>query len=153
MTHCQSQTSHSHSTHSTSTNRVSIPLQTGGLYEGPALPSAIWRYECIWLPCIYRCEKLGMPQPVPPLDVAYIWHVHRLNPASYHAYCTATYGMGLEPHHPFLFTGTGCGTGCGTALLIVLHSVTWEAGGTIYGYSLITTWGCRGTAQLTGGHC
>ena len=35
---------------------------------------------------------------VPPIDVAWVWHCHRLAPLKYAAYCRDTFGMVLDPH-------------------------------------------------------
>jgi hypothetical protein len=75
----------------------------GGLYEGNLLDEAIRRYECVWLPFIAR--NGGNASCIPPLDVAYIWHVHRLDP-NYSAFCKQAFGHTLVPAHPFRFSRT-----------------------------------------------
>jgi hypothetical protein len=55
----------------------------------------------VWLPFIAR--NGGKTSCIPPLDVAYIWHVHRLDP-NYSAFCQQAFGHDLVPTHPFRFT-------------------------------------------------
>jgi len=50
------------------------------LYEGPAVKRAIDRYERFWLPLLAREGDENLLPLIPPLDCAWIWHVHRLNP-------------------------------------------------------------------------
>ncbi|KAG0630927.1 hypothetical protein M758_1G214600 [Ceratodon purpureus] len=58
---------------------------------GPTLDRAIRRYECCWLPLLASQEK-GASALVPPLDCAWVWHCHRLNPIQYAQDCKAVYG-------------------------------------------------------------
>jgi hypothetical protein len=79
----------------------------GGLYEGKLLDEAIRRYECIWLPLLrskhkYNGSKVDM---TPPLDVAYVWHVHRLDP-NYANFCKQAFGHVFVPERPFAFSTT-----------------------------------------------
>jgi hypothetical protein len=79
----------------------------GGLYEGRLLDEAVRRYECVWLPFLhrhkkYRSKKVDIP---PPLDVAYIWHVHRLDP-NYTTFCKEAFGHVFVPKRPFTFSTT-----------------------------------------------
>jgi hypothetical protein len=78
----------------------------GGLYEGALRDEAIRRYECLWLPFIAR--NGGNTSCLPPLDVAYIWHVHRLDP-KYNAFCKQAFGHALVSAHPFRFSTTKTG--------------------------------------------
>jgi hypothetical protein len=56
------------------------------------------RYQDHWLPLValYPEEHL-----IPPLDIAWIWHVHRLAPLLYAAFCKQKYGMVLNNHAAF----------------------------------------------------
>lgn len=68
------------------------------LYRGPALHRAILRYENCWLPLLAEhgpYSNAGLPL-IPPLDCAWIWHCHRLNPVQYIRDCTACYGKLLD---------------------------------------------------------
>ena len=67
---------------------------TDGLFIFLLLMFKIRRYETCWLPLLAKygqgeeAEKL-----VPPLDVAWIWHVHMLAPVKYHKDCAKITGM------------------------------------------------------------
>ena len=65
------------------------------LYLGRALPGAIERYLKCWLPLVARVG--GGAQLIPPLDIAWVWHLHRLAPRRYAAYCTDRFGRVLDP--------------------------------------------------------
>ncbi|WZY86670.1 hypothetical protein YC2023_033054 [Brassica napus] len=56
-----------------------------GLYDGPELERAIYRYNAYWLPLLanYTESSSTCQGPlVPPLDCEWIWHCHRLNPVT-----------------------------------------------------------------------
>lgn len=65
------------------------------LYQGPGVSRAIHRYENCWLPLLAESEggftPTGLPLQ-PPLDCAWIWHCHRLNPVVYARDCELLYG-------------------------------------------------------------
>jgi hypothetical protein len=70
---------HTHPTHT-----------TGGLCQGNALKESLRRYERLWLPLIAQQQAVaggphGYSHLVPPLDVALLWHLHRLQPEAYAA--------------------------------------------------------------------
>ena len=65
------------------------------LYLGRALPGAIERYLKCWLPLVARVG--GGAQLVPPVDIAWVWHLHRLAPRRYAAYCIDRFGRVLDP--------------------------------------------------------
>ncbi|KAG0565461.1 hypothetical protein KC19_8G192000 [Ceratodon purpureus] len=69
------------------------------LYEGPVVVRAIERYERCWLPLLAK-EGVGSQDQliplIPPLDCAWIWHVHRLNPIRYAKDCKELYGRILD---------------------------------------------------------
>ena len=46
-----------------------------------------------------------MAMMIPPADIAWLWHCHRLAPATYQAYCTKRFGKGVvvEACPPFSF--------------------------------------------------
>ncbi|CAI5951978.1 unnamed protein product [Closterium sp. NIES-64] len=56
--------------------------QNGRLYAGPAVKDAIRRYEQCWLRMAYGQTDEVMRTLQPPLDVQWVWLVHRLNPPS-----------------------------------------------------------------------
>jgi hypothetical protein len=76
-------------------------LLAGGLCQGGALKEALRRYERLWLPLIasqagpstastgngQQQQQQGYSQLVPPLDVAFLWHLHRLQPGVYSEDC------------------------------------------------------------------
>ena len=66
-----------------------------GLYDGPALEGALRRYLS-WLELIAGRDAKA-PAVVPPIDVAWVWHCHRLAPLRYAAFCEDRYGRILEP--------------------------------------------------------
>lgn len=63
----------------------------GGLCQGAYLKEALRRYEQLWLPLLASQRRAGgaWQQLVPPLDVAFIWHLHRLHPSAYETDCAA----------------------------------------------------------------
>ena len=70
------------------------------LYLGRALPGAIERYVKCWLPLVARegtPKKEGEAVLVPPVDIAWVWHLHRLAPRRYAAYCVERFGRVLDP--------------------------------------------------------
>lgn len=58
---------------------------------GPTLDRAIRRYETCWLPLLASQES-GATALVPPLDCAWVWHCHRLNPIQYAQDCRTVFG-------------------------------------------------------------
>ena len=69
------------------------------LYLGRALPGAIKRYVKFWLPLVSHSghESQGRAPLIPPVDIAWVWHLHRLAPRRYAAYCTERFGRVLDP--------------------------------------------------------
>ena len=68
------------------------------LYLGRALPGAIERYVKFWLPLVAReGTQEGCAVLIPPVDVAWVWHLHRLAPLRYAAYCVERFGRVLDP--------------------------------------------------------
>ncbi|MCO5602562.1 hypothetical protein L7F22_056696 [Adiantum nelumboides] len=68
---------------------------------GPALSRAIKRYEDCWLPLLaeHGSSSTCSTPLQPPLDCAWIWHCHRLNPIAYARDCELLYGrlVGAPP--------------------------------------------------------
>lgn len=62
----------------------------GELYKpsSPVLSCAIQRYETQWVPLLHHISDGGLKHTlvVPPLDVAWVWHVDRLKPDRYNKY-------------------------------------------------------------------
>jgi hypothetical protein len=69
------------------------------------------RYQDLWLPLV--CEDSSrnnnniamgiLPLLVPPPDIAWLWHCHRLAPMQYESYCQQRFGRLLEAEAPFIF--------------------------------------------------
>mmetsp|Transcript_58286 Transcript_58286/g.185750 ORF Transcript_58286/g.185750 Transcript_58286/m.185750 type:complete len:471 (-) Transcript_58286:508-1920(-) len=79
--------------------------------RGADLEAALIRYRGIWLPILdhHQGHQLGTLAP-PPLDVAWAWHLHRLDPHAYERDCIRTFGRLLSPpvgFDPFSFTPFG----------------------------------------------
>ena len=74
----------------------SAPVGGDELYLGRALPGAIKRYVKFWLPLV--SHSIGSDAPlIPPVDIAWVWHLHRLAPRRYATYCTERFGRVLDP--------------------------------------------------------
>ncbi len=74
------------------------------------------RYWAMWLPLLAQHQSCPVRGPeahllLPPLDVAWCWFVHRLNPALYNAHCTAWYGHEVHPLNAQQALGFSCGAG------------------------------------------
>ena len=65
----------------------------------PSLVS-LRRYRDIWLPLVHQCNDT---QLIPPPDVAWLWHCHRLAPKDYVAYLRQAFATTcvLEANPPF----------------------------------------------------
>ncbi|KAG0586351.1 hypothetical protein KC19_2G084200 [Ceratodon purpureus] len=74
------------------------------LHKGPAVLRAIRRYQKFWMPLVADSLKFDALLNVdssgksflPPLDVQWIWHCHRLNPAAYRQYCMSKFGRIID---------------------------------------------------------
>eukprot|EP00877_Chromochloris_zofingiensis_P001505 jgi/Chrzof1/11355/Cz05g33160.t1 len=95
----------------------------GGLCQGAYLKEALRRYEQLWLPLLASQRRAGgaWQQLVPPLDVAFIWHLHRLHPSAYETDCAAVLelpgaNLHVTPEQAFQFTdGSSDAQGSATA--------------------------------------
>ncbi|GJP59388.1 hypothetical protein CLOP_g11709 [Closterium sp. NIES-67] len=70
--------------------------QHGRLYAGQAVKDAIRRYEQCWLRMAYGQPDDVMRTLQPPLDVQWVWLVHRLNPEAYAEDCDTILGRLLD---------------------------------------------------------
>jgi Glycine-rich domain-containing protein-like len=63
----------------------------------------IRRYEELWLPLVIKCGN--SKELIPPPDIAWLWHCHRLAPKHYTKYIKDTYGENctIEAYLPFVF--------------------------------------------------
>ncbi|KAJ7570363.1 hypothetical protein O6H91_01G117200 [Diphasiastrum complanatum] len=82
------------------------------LYEGPTLERAIQRYKNCWLPlaAAYGGYAETGVTLVPPLDCAWVWHCHRLNPVQYARDCETNWGHII--HAPSVHPATTDATVC-----------------------------------------
>lgn len=74
--------------------------------DGPILREALRRYVTLWLPLVKQAP--ADVELAPPVDVAWLWHVHRLSPLGYNADCVALQGRPLhaaDETNPFAFSG------------------------------------------------
>lgn len=69
--------------------------ELGYFYEGDILKRALYRYEKIWLPLLVS-NKNDDDKLIPPLDVAWVWHVHMLFPTLYYKDCMDNYGQHFD---------------------------------------------------------
>ena len=61
------------------------------------LGAAVDRYERLWLPLVAAQDSLQPPTLYPPVDIAWVWHLHRLAPLRYASYCSERFGRILDP--------------------------------------------------------
>ncbi|KAG0613348.1 hypothetical protein M758_6G096300 [Ceratodon purpureus] len=74
------------------------------LHKGPAVLRAIRRYQKFWMPLVADSLKFDALLNVdskgksllPPLDVQWVWHCHRLNPVGYRQYCITKFGRVID---------------------------------------------------------
>ena len=74
---------------------------------GDDLKQAVAVYIRSWLPTLNRDDKAGIARP--PLDVAWVWHLHKTDPETYRRDCQRWYGRLLdapEGMSPFGHDGT-----------------------------------------------
>ena len=68
---------------------------------------ALRRYQHLWLPLVADTVISNIPL-IPPPDIAWLWHCHRLAPHQYSQYCQQTFHRGdnmtIEANPPFVFT-------------------------------------------------
>jgi len=72
--------------------------QLGVTLQEPSLKS-LQRYTELWLPMVAKEVK----SMVPPPDVAWLWHCHRLAPGHYERYVLSRFGKLVEAVPPFEF--------------------------------------------------
>merc|ERR1719326_145627 len=79
-------------------------VRSGGRFydaSSPSLICAATRYETQWIPLLRNLSvqtDVGAIDLVPPLDVAWVWHIHKLKPQSYANYLKA---VGEVDHNKF----------------------------------------------------
>lgn len=105
-------------------------LLTGGLCQGNALKESLRRYEKLWLPLLVHQHataggQRGYSHLTPPLDIALLWHLHRLHPEAYAADCqelrtqsgTHSQTLHVQPQQAFAFSDGSDAAGAATAAL------------------------------------
>ena len=72
------------------------------------------RYKNLWLPLVngFHHDEL-----IPPPDIAWLWHCHRLAPRDYVRYATQEFGVILEANPPFALQTNPSFLGQGAAFL------------------------------------
>jgi hypothetical protein len=76
---------------------------SGGLYRGRHAELAAARYWHLWLPLVHKGVqavtgvRVDTERVMPPLDVALVWLVHRLDPEAYEQDCQARFGSVYHP--------------------------------------------------------
>ena len=68
----------------------------GEVLKNPS--ESIRRYRDLWLPLVSSSKERHL---IPPADVAWLWHCHRLAPRHYNSYVEERYGKILEADPPF----------------------------------------------------
>jgi hypothetical protein len=73
-----------------------------GITFATSSTQSLYRYQHCWLPLVYKHPK---EQLIPPPDIAWLWHCHRLAPKNYITYIKQTFGQGatVEANPPFSF--------------------------------------------------
>jgi hypothetical protein len=72
----------------------------------PAAIESIRRYQDLWLPLVAASSAQGSNNSkpailIPPPDIAWVWHCHRLAPKHYCDSCNDTFGNVIEANPPF----------------------------------------------------
>lgn len=65
-------------------------------HSGDDLKQAVAIYCGYWLPTLNRCSEDGSVCASPALDVAWVWHLHKTDPAAYQSDCHRWYGRILD---------------------------------------------------------
>jgi hypothetical protein len=77
----------------------SVHLCERDLYhQGDDLSQAITAYVNSWLPALSSCTDESALE-LPALDVAWVWHLHKTDPASYQRDCARWFGRVLDLPH------------------------------------------------------
>ena len=77
-------------------------LHTTGVTLQDLSDHALDRYLNYWLPLVDQKDRSNKPL-IPPPDIAWLWHCHRLAPDRYQAYCHKRFGRILDCEAPFDF--------------------------------------------------
>eukprot|EP00286_Rhodomonas_abbreviata_P029110 CAMPEP_0181294366 /NCGR_PEP_ID=MMETSP1101-20121128/3561_1 /TAXON_ID=46948 /ORGANISM="Rhodomonas abbreviata, Strain Caron Lab Isolate" /LENGTH=613 /DNA_ID=CAMNT_0023399017 /DNA_START=180 /DNA_END=2017 /DNA_ORIENTATION=+ len=77
-------------------------------HPGTELDRAIEMYKT-WLPKLFLAMDSATGIAAPPVDVAWVWHLHKLDPVSYASDCQAAFGLVVHPPtgvSPFCYAGS-----------------------------------------------
>ena len=82
-----------------------LALHQRGVSLATPTQASLTRYVDFWLPLVASVAVgNGNSLLIPPSDIAWLWHCHRLSPARYRAYCQKSFdGTVLEAQPPFSF--------------------------------------------------
>ena len=72
----------------------------------PVTDQMVHRYAQQWLPLVNNSSVLQEERGlrwIPPPDIAWLWHCHRLAPARYQAFCETRFGRMVAANPPFVF--------------------------------------------------
>jgi hypothetical protein len=87
---------------------AAVHLSPLSLYaRSPDLEDAVDHYKCNYLPLLARWSAAS-PPPAPPLEVAWVWQLHKLDPTGYERDCITAFGrlVGVQPgQNPFATEG------------------------------------------------
>ena len=78
-------------------------LHINGTTLHPPGSESLRRYTDLWLPFVALIGTTTSPKEslIPPADVAWLWHCHRLAPKRYEEYSMKRFGKIIEPDNPF----------------------------------------------------
>jgi Glycine-rich domain-containing protein-like len=78
-------------------------LHNAGVTLAPPVVESLRRYVELWLPLVHTSQQQqqDLAKLIPPPDVAWLWHCHRLAPLKYEAYARGRFGCLIEAMPPF----------------------------------------------------
>ena len=75
-------------------------VHAAGLTQARPSAASFRRYSELWLPLVASHQAAGLAL-VPPADVAWLWHCHRLAPYRYASHCQREFSRTIEANPPF----------------------------------------------------
>lgn len=78
-------------------------MHSSGVSLRPVTTKMVERYRLRWLPLLANHKDQQCHMMIPPSDIAWLWHCHRLAPSHYEDYTVGTFGHVLEPRPAFVF--------------------------------------------------
>jgi len=76
-------------------------LHARGITLSTPSHKSLERYVACWLPLVASLDE--NVKLIPPADVAWLWHCHRLAPIDYERYVQGRFGKLLDPYPSFVF--------------------------------------------------